>query len=62
MQRTPKVKMTSVATTGLSEGDFDQLRVLKDGLMQDILGIITAMVATGGGGIATLTAAGVGSQ
>ena len=48
--------MTSVATTGLSTGDFDELRVLKDGLMQDILGIITAMVA-GSGAITTLTAA-----
>ena len=51
--------MTSVVTTGLSQGDFDTLRVLKDGLMQDILTIITAMVA-GGGGISNIAAAGGG--
>ena len=41
--------------TGLTEGDFHTLRVLRNGAMTDILGIITAMVAAGAG-ITTLTA------
>ena len=35
--------------TGLSEGSFHTLRVLKDSQMQDILIIIAAMVAAGAG-------------
>ena len=34
--------MPAVSTTGLSEGSFDTLLVLKDGLMQDILSIISS--------------------
>ena len=43
--------MTAVSTTGLSEGDFDTLRVLKDGLMQDILTLLNA-----GGGLSSTQA------
>jgi len=37
--------MNHSVNTGLSTGSFHSLRVLKDGLMQDVLGIITAAVA-----------------
>ena len=48
MKSHPKHKMTTVLS-GLNDGDFTSLRVLKDGELEDVLALIAAAAASGGG-------------